>query len=65
MNDTENRLLPLFAMARRLHVTNKWLRREAEAGRLPCLKADKQILFNPAIIEPLIVKRASGGTADA
>jgi len=60
METTENKLLPLFAMARRLHVPNKWLRTEAEAGRLPCLIAGKQILFNPAIVEPLIIERASG-----
>lgn len=59
MSDEESKLLPSFVMARRLHVPNKWLRAEAEAGRLPCLIAGKQILFNPAIVEPLIIERAS------
>lgn len=48
-------------MARRLHVTNCWLRTEAEAGRIPCLIAGRQILFNPIIVEKLIVERASKG----
>jgi len=59
MDTKEPKLLPLFAMARRLHVPNKWLRIEAEAGRLPCLIAGSQILFNPTIVEPLIIERAS------
>ena len=65
MDTEQTKLLPLFAMARRLHVPNKWLRAEAESGRIPCLIANRQILFNPAIVEPLIVERASGqGVAD-
>jgi len=61
--DNNVKLLPLFAMARRLHVSNKWLRAEAEAGRIPHLKADNQILFNPDVVEQLLIKRASeGGT---
>ena len=34
------RLMPLSAMARRLRVTARWLRGEAEAGRVPCIPAD-------------------------
>jgi hypothetical protein len=60
MDTKEPKLLPLYAMARRLHVPNNWLRAEAEAGRIPCLIAGRQILFNPAIVESLIVERASG-----
>jgi hypothetical protein len=59
MDTTENKLLPLFAMARRLHVPNNWLRAEAESGRIPCLIAGQQILFNPSIVEPLLIERAS------
>jgi len=58
------KLLPLFAMARRLHVPNNWLRAEAEAGRIPCLIAGRQLLFNPEIVEPLLVERASKGVTN-
>ena len=58
------KLLPLFAMARRLHVPNKWLRQEAESGRIPCLAAGRQILFNPEVVESLLVERASKGDTD-
>jgi len=61
MNNEKQNLLPLGAMARRVHVPSKWLRREAEAGRIPHLKADQQLLFNPEIVEPLLVDRASSG----
>jgi len=64
MDTGQAKLLPLFVMARRLHVTKKWLRAEAEAGRIPHLKADQQFLFNPEIVEPLLIKRASGGGQD-
>jgi len=54
-------LLPLGAMARRLHVPSKWLRRQAETGHLPHLRADSQILFNPKLVEQLLIERATQG----
>ncbi len=59
MNDNTIKLLPLCAMARRVHVPSKWLRNEAEAERIPHLKADQQFLFNPEVVENLLIKRAS------
>jgi len=61
MNNNHIKLLPLCAMARRLHVPSKWLRSEAEAGHIPHLRADRQFLFNPEIVEPMIIERASKG----
>jgi hypothetical protein len=49
-------LLPLNRMARRLRVTIAWLRSEADAGRVPCLKAGKQYLFAP----DAVAKRLAG-----
>ena len=60
-NEIKLKLLPLCAMARRMYVSNKWLRGEAEAGRIPHLKAGKTLLFNPDVVEPLLVERASKG----
>ena len=65
MNDRRQKILVLGAMARQLGVEPRWLRFEAEAGRLPHVKAGKTLLFNPDIVERLLVKRASsGGQAD-
>jgi len=58
---TKQNLLPLGAMARRLHVPAKWLRTEAEAGKIPHLKAGKAILYNPDVVEKLLIERASKG----
>ncbi|MCO6436710.1 MAG: hypothetical protein J5J06_06445 [Phycisphaerae bacterium] len=66
MNETHPpRLLPLGNMARRLRVTATWLRAEAEAGRLPALRADKRFLFVPELVEAVLAERAAarpGGT---
>ena len=45
-------------MARRLRVTLRWLRAEAEAGRLPCIRAEKQLLFNADVVERVLLERA-------
>jgi hypothetical protein len=51
-------LLPLGPMARLLGVTTRWLRAEAEAGRLPHVPADKTILFDADLVERLLGERA-------
>lgn len=48
----------LIEMARRLRVTTKWLRREAEAGNIPHLRADNGFLFNAEVVEELLLQRA-------
>lgn len=45
-------------MARRLHVSVAWLRSESEADRLPHVKADNQILFDPELVEAVLLQRA-------
>ena len=56
-------LLPAGAMAQRLRVTTGWLRDEADAGRLPCLRAGDRYLFHPETIEQMLVERARQGLA--
>lgn len=52
-----NELLTLSRMAHRVGVTQAWLREQATAGHIPCLKAGKRLLFNPvAVIEALAAK---------
>lgn len=60
-------LLTLARMARRLGVAQEWLRTEADAGRVPCLKAGKRYLFNSvAVAETLAAQAADSrqGVAD-
>ena len=52
------RLLPLAATARRLRVPARWLRKEAEADRVPHVKADTELLFDPLAVEDVLLRRA-------
>jgi hypothetical protein len=56
--DTLTRLLPLNLVARRLRVPVRWLRAEALAGRIPCLRAENQFLCDPAAVEAALLERA-------
>ncbi|MBX3410390.1 MAG: hypothetical protein KF859_10960 [Phycisphaeraceae bacterium] len=47
----------LGAMARRLRVPAKWLRAEAEAGRIPHLRAGSALLFDPEVVERIVFDR--------
>lgn len=60
MDDTNPRLVHLRLLARRLCVPAKWLRIEAEAGRIPHLRAGSAFLFDAALVEALILQRARG-----
>jgi hypothetical protein len=62
--DSEPKLIPLGPMARRLHVPATWLRGEAEAGRIPHLKAGSRLLFDAQTIERLLLERARQEAAD-
>ena len=57
--DNTKRLTPLGHLARRLRVPVRWLRAEAEAGRLPHVKAEKQLLFDAETVERLLLERAT------
>lgn len=51
-------VLTLPRMASRLGVTARWLRAEAEAGRVPCLRAGTRFLFNPVAVQEALARRA-------
>ena len=59
MDSTHALLLPLGQMARRVRVTAGWLRAEADAGRVPCLRAGTRYLFAPDAVERLLSERAA------
>lgn len=57
MNEPCPRPLNLGAMSRRLRVPAKWLRAEADAGRIPHLRAGRVLLFDPDTVEQIILDR--------
>lgn len=52
-------VLSLARMARRAGVSQKWLKAEAEAGRVPCLMAGARFLFSPSVVLAMLSQRAS------
>jgi len=52
-------LLSLVRMARRLGVTQAWLREQAEAGNVPSIKAGKRYLFNAEAVEQTLARAAA------
>ena len=58
---SDDRLLNLQRMARRLAVTAQWLRGEVRGGRVPCLPAGSQTLFSPEAVEIALAERAAEG----
>jgi hypothetical protein len=60
----QSKLLPVGPMARRLRVPVRWLRAEAEAGRIPHVQAERALLFDPETVEAVLLEQArSNGKA--
>lgn len=69
---SETRLHTLRMLARRFKrygLSAAWLRAEAEAGRIPCLRAGRRMLFDADAVEAVLIQRAAQeaakGSADA
>lgn len=60
MHNQHPSLVHLRWLARYLRVPAKWLRTEAEEGRIPHLRAGSAFLFDAALVEALILQRARG-----
>ena len=52
-------LLTDSQMARVLRVNLRWLRAEAEAGRIPALRAERRFLFNQEAVLRALAGRAA------
>ena len=61
MKIIEKQLLKAGPTARKLGVPVSWLKAEAEADKIPHLKAGRVFLFNPDVVEQVLVERASKG----
>ena len=59
--EARKNLLKVGAMARAVGVPARWLRAEAESGRIPSLKAENVFLFDPDVVINLLAKRAREG----
>lgn len=58
-------LLSLARMARRLGVTQQWLRDQADAANVPCLRAGKRYLFTPVAVQEALAVEAAKQTTNA
>jgi hypothetical protein len=54
-------LLPLHRLAARLRLPSDWLRAEAAAKRIPCLRVGRRLLFNPGAVEEALARQAAAG----
>ena len=54
----ESELCNLLETARRLHIPAKWLKDEALARRVPCLRIGRLLLFNPMAVRSALAKQA-------
>jgi len=57
----KEQLLKTGPTARRFGVPVSWLKTEAETGNIPHLKAGRVFLFNPDVVEQVLLERASKG----
>jgi hypothetical protein len=61
MQERGRNLLPLRRMAARLGVPSRWLREQAELGKVPGLRAGNRWLFVPDVAEAAVQAMAKGG----
>jgi hypothetical protein len=54
-------LITLHQLAVRLRLPREWLRAEALAGRLPCLRVRRKLLFSLPTVERILAERAAVG----
>ena len=54
----QQKLLPLNRLADRLRLPAKWLKAEAEVGRIPCLRVGRRMLFSLEAVEQALLQQA-------
>lgn len=55
----ETNVVPIEVLARRLGLSRRWLHREAQAERIPSLRAGRRRLFNPEAVRRALAARAA------
>lgn len=56
-------LVTVRGLAKQLGLPATWLKLEAEAGRIPSLKAGRRMLFNAQAVKRVLLTRAAVSTA--
>lgn len=59
MGDTQNELIGLLGLARKLRVSAAWLKAETDAGRIPHLKAGRRTLYSLEAVRRALTLRAA------
>jgi len=59
--ENEIKLVNILGLARRLRLPAAWLRAEADARRIPSLRAGRRFLFNVEAVERVLLDRAAKG----
>ncbi len=49
--------IPLQSLAQRLGLPAAWLKAEADAGRIPSLRAGRRIVFSAEAVEAVLLER--------
>lgn len=57
-------LRELARQFRKFGITQAWLKDEAEAGRLPCMRVGRRLLFSVRAVEDALLRRAAEGGDD-
>jgi hypothetical protein len=52
-------LVSLNRLAAELRLPRNWLKQEAQAGRLPCLRIGRRLLFSVPAVEQVLADRAA------
>lgn len=61
----DSKLLTVHELAERTGIPAAWLRREADAGRLPCIRAGRLRVFDlKAVLKALAERQKRGGDRD-
>ncbi|MCC5822629.1 MAG: helix-turn-helix domain-containing protein [Phycisphaerales bacterium] len=61
MTSTRPQFLPIGPTSHRLGVPRAWLRREADAGRIPCLMVGRRRMFNLEAVRETLEHRSGAG----
>ncbi len=52
-------VVTLSGLAAHFRLPRHWLRQQALAGRIPCLRVGRRFLFNPAAVEEALARLAA------
>lgn len=65
MNNTNNKLITIVPLAKRLGVSVEFLRLEIKQGNIPYINAGKNFLFNFNAVKNALIKMAANQTQKA